>query len=600
MRTAISGVTCGLLLMLLSQATQAQQDSVDNSGAITSDSLPPQSGTAGEILVEQTPEVEDDPLLDLLAADLTGERSVEVRSRLTQRVQSPIGYRNGAYIGSALKSYQRIKFRQGSLSGGILSTKDPGEPHLNEFITANLVYRSGSTLSEIVIGDYRIEAGQGIAFWRGHDITKGGNVVAPVMREARGLRDALSADEASYFRGAVATLVAGPVSSTVFYSTRSLNAAVDSEGTATSLYNSGYFRTLSEQNKRNTFGEKIFGVHTLATFDGVGTVGVSAYRANFGRSLLLEGGKKFTGADVALAAVDYDLKFGQLSLFGEWGAANSAIGGISGILLRPANAMSIVGAIRHYALTFFSLHGLGFGERSGTSNETGVYFGLHLPLTRSIRASAYIDQYRFPAGTVTSGFPLDGEDMFVEFESASIRRVALTLRFQRMRNDRSDATATEQGQAEGGRHGGLLQRMRIQADFHLSERARFRCRIERVFVEPHSVSPEENGALFYGDIILQDGRVLSNVRLSYFHTDSYVSRISMAERDLDGVLTVPVLYGSGLRWYALVRYDLSTHVRLSARYSDLLRDDVRTIGSGLDRLETNHDNRVGIQMDLSL
>ena len=74
----------------------------------------------------------------------------------------------------------------------------------------------------------------------------------------------------------------------------------------------------------------------------------------------------------------------------------------------------------------------------------------------------------------------------------------------------------------------------------------------------------------------------------------------LAAIDLEGVLALPLVYGAGIRWYALLRYSPFRTVELSVKYSSLIRDDVRTLGSGPDQLPTNRDDRFGIQLDFRL
>ena len=107
--------------------------------------------------------------------------------------------------------------------------------------------------------------------------------------------------------------------------------------------------------------------------------------------------------------------------------------------------------------------------------------------------------------------------------------------------------------------------------------------------------------MFYQDVNLRSSEKLwLDFRIIFFQTDSYDSRLYEYENDLRGVLSLPALYGRGVRWYALVRYELADRLELSAKYSDLIRDDVKRIGTGLDELPTNHDNRIGVQIDFSL
>jgi hypothetical protein len=68
-----------------------------------------------ESFVEQTTEEEDSQLLDILGQEKStpeeigfGNISLEIRSRLSQNIQRSSGYNDSKYLGSPLKSYQKI------------------------------------------------------------------------------------------------------------------------------------------------------------------------------------------------------------------------------------------------------------------------------------------------------------------------------------------------------------------------------------------------------------------------------------------------------------------------------------------------------------
>jgi DNA-binding PadR family transcriptional regulator len=111
----------------------------------------------------------------------------------------------------------------------------------------------------------------------------------------------------------------------------------------------------------------------------------------------------------------------------------------------------------------------------------------------------------------------------------------------------------------------------------------------------------EKGSIYYSDLVFLPTKELwLNLRVAFFRTDSYSSGIYEYERDLDGVLTQPVLYGKGVRWYLIIKYTFLEHLNLSAKFSDHIRDDVKKIGSGYDQLPTNHDDRISLQLDWRL
>jgi hypothetical protein len=96
------------------------------------------------------------------------------------------------------------------------------------------------------------------------------------------------------------------------------------------------------------------------------------------------------------------------------------------------------------------------------------------------------------------------------------------------------------------------------------------------------------------------GRFLrADLRLAIFATDSYATRITEYERDLNGVASIPSLYGSGVRWYLLLRSKPLAGIELNLKYADLIRDDAGSIGNGLEALTTDHDNRLSAGLEMS-
>jgi hypothetical protein len=88
------------------------------------------------------------------------------------------------------------------------------------------------------------------------------------------------------------------------------------------------------------------------------------------------------------------------------------------------------------------------------------------------------------------------------------------------------------------------------------------------------------------------------VRMVTFRSDSFESGIALVDLDLPGASSLPVLYGEGMRMGIVAHCSIFAGTTLSVRYSDLVRDDVRRIGTGPDELPANRDSRFGIQLDL--
>ena len=76
-----------------------------------------------------------------------------------------------------------------------------------------------------------------------------------------------------------------------------------------------------------------------------------------------------------------------------------------------------------------------------------------------------------------------------------------------------------------------------------------------------------------------------NIRLQYFETDGYNSRLYAFESDVLYGYSIPVFYDKGYRYYFNVNYDFSKHLSTWARLAQTYYPDKNTIGSGLDLIK---------------
>lgn len=578
------------LLPILHTVVVAQTDSVAVVDSVISE-------RKLEDIISQVNDPEDSPLIEFYeSAPKRETATLQVRSRYIERLQKSDGFQNRTYIGSSLKSYQRIKFSHGThYAGGILFEKDAGEKRFNDFTSGNLMISDVGAVRKFIAGDYLVEAGQGLALWRSYDIAKGADVILPVRRNAAGLNPYLSSGESGFFRGAAAEFKLGRFSQAIFYSNITRSGSLDSSGNLKNFYDVGYFRTVGEIKKRNVIAEKLYGTHCMYRFSQSNSVGATFYTARYSKKILLDDGKKFSGDRFAIASFDYKFTWQKLSLFGEIAGGNEVIAGNTGIVIMPSDDIGIIVSGRYYPYRYMNIHGLGFGEQ--TSNEQGFYVGTRLKVTDRILVSSYYDQYQ-SIYKASLPFPSVGYDFLSQIEFSPSSVFDITLKYQRKCGDVAVPTIDESGFSSDIITQQRKQKIRLSVDYKVSSRISLRGRFEQIYLDINSTGKQEKGFMTYQDVLFKPDRILQiNLRIAYFRTDSYYTGISEYERDLDGVLTQPILYGSGVRWYCLMKYEPIRRVKISLKYSDYIRDDVKKIGTGLDELPGNHDNRVSAQLD---
>jgi len=75
-----------------------------------------------------------------------------------------------------------------------------------------------------------------------------------------------------------------------------------------------------------------------------------------------------------------------------------------------------------------------------------------------------------------------------------------------------------------------------------------------------------------------------NVRLLYFDTEGYNSRIYAFENDVLYGYSIPVFFDKGYRYYLNIKYDLSKKLSFWIRFSQTIYPEKNTYGSGLDEV----------------
>ncbi|MBI5022289.1 MAG: hypothetical protein HZB59_12705 [Ignavibacteriales bacterium] len=547
--------------------------------------------------VEQSSTSDDDPNTDLIFKNKQkDEYKISFRNRLSWNLDRSVGYIQKSYKGSPYKMYHRIKSKiRRNISGGILTEKDPGELHYADFLSFNLAIADVGSINKIVFGDYVLKTGLGLVFGDLYGMTKGAEIVSPVLRESDVVRSYLSSGESGFFRGAAFEFSLGNFNITSFISSMKKSASIDSAGNVTSIYSSGYFRTVNEISKRNNLSEKMYGAH-IKFNAWKGTVfGLTYSRNYYSNPVLLDDGKKELGRSNTAYSADWMVISSATTFFGECAVASSTLAGLGGIKISPYNSFSVITAYRNYPYKFVTLHGNPFGERG--SDENGMYLGLTAKIYQRLRLSIYGDLFRFNDSN-SSRFSEVGSDILSQIELGIDKSTLLTVRYRRKKSQDKLDVSDNYGFSKlinGEVH---KQQIRFNIDHSISKNLRVKGRYEYRLLK-HDYFKIESGTLVMSDVVYSvSSSFIVNSRTIYYKTGSFDSGIYEFERDLDGVMTQPILYGKGLRWYILLKYELVESIELSAKYSNNTRDDLKKIGTGADQLPDNIDERIGIQIEI--
>lgn len=534
-----------------------------------------------------------------------------LRWRHEKRLQKASGYENGVYTGSPWKGYQRMDFVLGrNLQGGLLVEKDPGERQWNDHLVGYIETSRVPGTTRFLVGNFRMEIGQGLVFWGPYGLSKGPDPVAPVKKRAREAKGYTYSDENSYLTGGVVETRIHSASITFFTSHTLLDATLNPDGSVNGFFSSGLHRIESEVKKRDVLREALYGGRITKewSWGNVGVTGWSGcYSKEIRRSHLAQYRFDFQGNRNHVVGLDYDFFFGRLNIFGEFAQSRSRGWAITGNTIADLDKVSLVVSYRRYDPDFQNPHGLGFGYGL-PQNQEGFYFGLSGKIGSGTQISLFYDLFRKPWRTYSIPVPTRGDDLFVQFDKKFSS--ALDIHF-RVRLRRGEVLKT--GMTLSKREKDFLEDRihglyRFELRFRPSSRLRLKSRVEisRVFYpevwgEVYSLSHKETGFLLFEDFWYRPFRKLTmSARWITFDTGSYDSRIYEFENDLPGVLTIKPLYGKGFRWYLLLRCRIFRILQITAKFSTTYHDGVHFWGSGHDRINGDIDREFGIQVDLRI
>ncbi|MCX7875734.1 MAG: helix-hairpin-helix domain-containing protein [Melioribacteraceae bacterium] len=522
---------------------------------------------------------------------------LNIRSRGIYDLQKEEAFRTGKFPNSRWKIYNRFfteysnKFRVGALI-----EKDPGEKNLNDFTTFHLQLKNLDLINNIVIGDYIFEFGQGLALWSRYAFSKGSEVVDILPRNSRGIVPYLSTDENQFFRGVALTTNLSQFSLSAFFSSRFLDASVDSTSNLiTALRIDGLHRTENEIRKKDNVNEKLFGAALEITFEEYGNLNFLFYKSLFSNSFFKNSILDPDENQFNYFSTSYSFGYNKFNLTGETAFNGNGLATLNSFEINIDKNFAIIFSYRNYSKEYWNIHSNGFGERDFAQNEIGFYSGLRLKTIYGT-FNFYFDQFKFPYVSEKYPFSSKGNDLLIYYTIKPFKNSELRLRYKN--EIKEIATSRNEVYSLIGKR---TQNIRGEFIFSPITNLKLRSRLEFVNVSSPLNNLNDKGYLIFQDINYKPIKNLSlATRVIFFRTDSYDSRVYEFENDLIGVMTNPALYGDGMRWYFLIRYQTNFGFNISLKYSELYKPNEKFLGSGDSKINGNIDNRFSLQFEYKL
>jgi hypothetical protein len=508
------------------------------------------------------------------------------------------------YLGSPHRLFLRYKYvYKNNLQFGLVGDKDPGEQFFKgaqkngfDFYSMHLFARNLGMVRRLAIGDYTVNMGQGLLTYQSLAFRKSVDVLN-IKRQTEIFRPYNSAGEFTFHRGAAITLglknwyLSAFINARRISTTSGLQADTSEfEDYVSSILTSGLHRTEAEAAKR--LNSKEFGTGGALQYrTSKLQLGVNAVHYQLEKPLIRApqpynyyqfSGKKLTGL-----SGEYGYTYKNIHLFGE--VAFNPGGGMAmlhGLIAAIDRQVDVSLLYRNIDRDYQTLYGNAFTESTTPANENGMFMGVTMRPWRNIRVDAYADVYSFPWLKYRIDRPSAGKDYLLQLTWKPNKQVEVYARYRSETKALNYSTPNEPAHVTADIP---RQNWRTQVSYKVSPEVTLRARAEAVWYDWKGMEPEQ-GFLVFADFFYKPlMKPLSlNLRLQYFETDGYNSRLYAFENDVLYSFSIPPFSGKGTRWYTNINYDLTRRISFWFRLARSFYPEESTVGSGLDEIPANH------------
>ena len=485
---------------------------------------------------------------------------------------------------------------------GLTGDKDAGEQFFKgaqskgfDFYSFHFFVRRLGIIKSLAIGDYTVNLGQGLIQWQSLAFGKSSEVMS-IKRQSPVLVPYRSAGEFYFNRGVAATLQKKKLEATAFASYKKISGNIvnDTVERFTSLLTSGYYRTVSEIADRNKISLTSFGgnITYQTSFLKIGINSV-IHRFNIPLQKRDEPYNYYSisGENVFNSSIDYSYTHKNIHLFGETAIDKTRhLATVNGALLSVDPKVDISILYRNIQKEYQSLYGNAFTESTLPSNEKGIYTGIVIRPLSAWQLNAFADFFAFPWLRYRVDAPSNGYDYLLQANYQPNKQFEAYVRY-RNKNKPIDASTDS---AMNYPVDEIKQNLRLHFSQQLSPNMYAQTRIELLWFK-HQTENEEQGFLGYIEAGYNWKRISSNVRIQYFETNSYNSRIYVYESDVLYSFSIPAFYDKGFRYYFNVHADVNKKLQCWVRLAQTIDANKNTIGSGLDEINGNKRTDVKLQ-----
>jgi hypothetical protein len=453
---------------------------------------------------------------------------------------------------------------------GVHIDRDAGERYRDAFYSGYLRATDLLMLDELIVGDYRAKGALGLALGSpasafGTGVRGGG--ISPDTR----IEPFHGSSESDVLRGLAGTKLlrfpAGTLRLSGLLSRTPLSASLDSSGNITGIGSISAFTTEEYLLRRNNAHETTVAMRAVFSARAAFSLGMSVLHAKLSRPRIA---REFfaPSRSTGVIALDGSLARGPVSLWGEcsWSGAGLAIAGRFQLALDERTSLTC--AAWYYGPEYWNPRAGGSEAGTDVRNHGGVCLSWIHGLSNRATLTGYIEHYRRPWRTPFDPMPPSGSEISM---GVSLRVAAKTTLEARIVSSQKERVGSGEGFPDLPDKDMMLEtrnRARCGLEVSLGPLGAVRSRVDWVQVRIPGEGKSETGWMLLQELrIAWPGLPRVYARVSLNQTDSYLSRLYAQERDVEGAYANPPCYGTGMRWYVVIRQSVAAGIVLSAKYA---------------------------------
>ncbi|WP_421943594.1 hypothetical protein [Pedobacter sp.] len=423
-----------------------------------------------------------------------------------------------------------------------------------------------------------------------------------MQKKDLGLRPYTSANEYSFLRGASATInLFKNIDLTPFVSFRSIDASqdldIDGNLVQSTINQTGLHRTPTEIANKNSSNQQVYGAVLQYTKNEL-AFGAIAYQSKYSNSFIPQTAIydrfSFTGKSLTNLGAYYNYTYKNIYFFGEVGKSlNSGSALVNGALISLSPIVSAAITYRNYANNYHNFFNQGLAEASEAVNEKGLYSGLNITPNKRWTFSIYGDYFKFPWLKFRVDAPSKGYEILSQAIYTPSKTFKILARFKTENKQQNTDLEVPINFLDDVKK----ENYRFEVNWQLNKKWSFQNRAE-VSQYKKGDANREFGYLIYHDVDYSPmfSKITGNLRIAYFNTASYNSRIYAYEDDVLYSFAFGMYNGKGFRTYLNLKYNLAKKLNIWARYAMFLYKDVETVGTYLDEIQGNKKSEMKIQL----